>query len=205
MCRPRPAPRPGWLGRSAASLSLTLSGGATWMRLPRTSGTKPRPRHALAKAAIGAFASPVAPTGTSGSLVCRSRTSSTVHSPPMPRTSPTQGCFSASFVESGPEDVRAEARGCRDGALVVHGADGADSGRASERVPAVGHARRVGAVGERLVDRVADQHPAERHVPGVHAFREDQEVGGHAVVVDAEPGPVRPKPTSTSSAMKTMP
>jgi hypothetical protein len=43
-------------------------------------------------------------------------------------------------------------------------------------------------LGERLVDFIADQHAAERHVPGVDAFREHQEVGGDAFVVDAEPG-----------------
>jgi hypothetical protein len=48
-------------------------------------GNHPPPRHALAQAAVGAFALPVAPTGTSGSLVSRSRTSSMVHSPPIPR------------------------------------------------------------------------------------------------------------------------
>ena len=89
--------------------------------------------------------------------------------------------------ESGSEDVRAEPRGCRHRALVVHGADGAHGRRAGKGVPAVGHASRVRAAGECLVDRVADQHPAERHIPGVHAFREDQEVRGNPVVVDAEP------------------
>src|SRR5688572_28619687 len=44
-----------------ASASLRLSGGATWMRLPTTSGTRLRSMHALANAVIGAFASPVAP------------------------------------------------------------------------------------------------------------------------------------------------
>ena len=42
-------------------------------------------------------------------------------------------------------------------------------------------------MGERLVDLAADQHPTERHVPGVHPFREDQQVRGDPVVVDGEP------------------
>ena len=92
------------------------------------------------------------------------------------------------LAESGPEDVRTEAGGRGDRALVVHCADGAHGGRASERVPAVGHARRVGALGERLEDRVAHKHATEWHVPGVDALREHQQVRAHALVVDGEPG-----------------
>lgn len=43
--------------------------------------------------------------------------------------------------QSGSEDVCAQAGGCDDGALVVHCADGAHCGRASQGVPAVGRPR----------------------------------------------------------------
>ena len=91
--------------------------------------------------------------------------------------------------ETRPEDVRAEPGGRGHDVLVVHGTDGAHRRGARERVPAVGHPSRVRASGERLVDGVAHEHPTERHGTGVHALREDQEVGSDSVVVDAEPAP----------------
>ena len=58
----------------------------------------------------------------------------------------------------------------------------------AELVPAVGQTHRIRALGEGFVHRISDQHAAEWHVPGVDAFRENQEVRGHAIVVDREPG-----------------
>ena len=45
----------------------------------------------------------------------------------------------------------------------------------------------VGAVVERRRDLGADDDPAERHVAGVHALGERDQVGRHAPVVDGEP------------------
>ena len=58
---------------------------------------------------------------------------------------------------------------------------------ARERVSGVGEAARVGTLGERRRDAVRDDDAAERHVAGVHALGEGDEVRGHAPVVDGEP------------------
>ncbi len=56
---------------------------------------------AAPKAAIGAFASPAALYGTSGSRVSRFFTRSRAQNMPTPRTSPTLGCRSASSRSAG--------------------------------------------------------------------------------------------------------
>ena len=51
----------------------------------------------------------------------------------------------------------------------------------------VGEPARERPLAERLGDRVGDDHPAERHVAGVHALGERDQVGRDAPVVDREP------------------
>ena len=61
---------------------------------------------------MGAAAAPDALNGTSGSRVCRSRTSSIAQNAPSPRTSPTLGCRSASARSSGPMTSVSSSRTC---------------------------------------------------------------------------------------------
>ena len=81
----------------------------------------------------------------------------------------------------------------------------ATAARAGQRMARVGQPARVGTVGERLGDGVGDRHAAQRHVAGVHALGEGDQVGRDVPWSTANHSPQRPKPAITSSAMNTMP
>ncbi len=61
---------------------------------------------------MGFASAPVALNGTSGSRVLRFFTSSSAQNTPSPRTSPTDGCLSASFRSSGPRTSVPSMRAC---------------------------------------------------------------------------------------------
>src|SRR5690349_19742336 len=84
------------------SSAVMTQGGHTWVRFMWMNGHSPADLQALPNSAIGAAAAPLALNGTSGSLVDRSRTSSSAQNTPSPRTSPTEGCWSASSRRAGP-------------------------------------------------------------------------------------------------------
>src|SRR5699024_5854115 len=102
-------------------------------------------------------------------------------------------------------DGLADAGGMFDHAFIGHRVDGGDGGRAGQRVTRVGQSAGVDAFGEGLEDRVVDDHPAQRHIPGVHALGEGDEVGDDVEVLEGNHLPERPKPAITSSAMKMIP
>ena len=145
------------------------------------------------KAAIGAFASPVAPTGTS---LLGPPVADQLHGPQAADAAhvPDAGVPRGERAQPRPEYAPAETVGRIDGALVLHGADRPHRSRARERMAAVGHPRGIGPLGERPVDRIAHEHAAEGHVAGVHALGEHQQVRRHALVVDREPGPGSAEP-----------
>jgi len=88
------------------------------------------------------------------------------------------------------EQLRAARRRALDEALLAVGRDRRDAGGAGERVAAVRRAGPEHVVVEVLRDLRAHRHAAERHVAGVHALGEGEDVGHDAgPVLDAEPLP----------------
>ena len=71
--------------------------------------------------------------------------------------------------------------------FVLEDPDRRDRRRARERMAGIGEAARIGRARERSGDRSRDDHAAERHVTGVDALGERDEVGGDAPPVDREP------------------
>src|SRR5699024_5330098 len=88
--------------------------------------------------------------------------------------------------QPGTDDGLADAGGMFDHAFIGHRVDGGDGGRAGQRVTRVGQSAGVDAFGEGLEDRVVDDHPAQRHIPGVHALGEGDEVGDDVEVLEGE-------------------
>ena len=169
------------------SSSLIVIGGTTCRRLKWVNGHSPRALHAAARSTIGLLSAPAALYGTSGSRVPRSRTSSMAQNTPSPRTSPTDGWRAGDLRQRRPDDVVAEVAGVLDDALLLEDVDAGDRRGAGQRVAGVREPAGVDALGERVGDRPADDHAAERDVARVDALGEADQVRRHAPAVDGEP------------------
>ena len=74
-----------------------------------------------------------------------------------------------------------------DDPLLLEGLDRGYGGSASERMAGVGEPAGEEAVAQRLGDRLGDDHRPERHVAGVDALRDGEDVRDDVPVVAGEP------------------
>ena len=92
------------------------------------------------------------------------------------------------------QDVIPHLRRVFDDVFLFHGIDRRHNRRHRQRMAGVGQATGKEMVVKITGNRIANQHPARRHIPGVNPFGKGHQIRHHAILLEGKPAAGTAKP-----------